>query len=170
MQSRGSETREVGWVQSSAMLVRRSAAEQVGYLDPEFFVYSDETDFCRGCATAAGRILYVPAAQAVHHDQLGERLEGARPPRGRVLTATATSTCASTRALAGRADAPAARVSLPAAARTPRWRPGPRPRAAIWLHFTQALRPGSGEGIREAAEAYNRRLAGPASVKAPEGT
>ena len=34
-------------MQSSAMLVRRDAAEQVGYLDPAFFVYSDETDFCK---------------------------------------------------------------------------------------------------------------------------
>src|SRR2546426_3438766 len=47
VQSRGEKTREVGWVQSSAMLVRKSAAEQVGFLDPRFFVYSDETDFCK---------------------------------------------------------------------------------------------------------------------------
>src|SRR5205814_7060696 len=45
VESKGDRTREVGWAQSSAMLVRRSAAEQVGYLDPRFFVYSDETDF-----------------------------------------------------------------------------------------------------------------------------
>ena len=32
VQSRGDRVREVGWVQSSAMLVRRSAAERVGYL------------------------------------------------------------------------------------------------------------------------------------------
>jgi N-acetylglucosaminyl-diphospho-decaprenol L-rhamnosyltransferase len=45
VQSRGDLVREVGWVQSSAMLVRRAAAEEVGFLDPAFFVYSDETDF-----------------------------------------------------------------------------------------------------------------------------
>jgi N-acetylglucosaminyl-diphospho-decaprenol L-rhamnosyltransferase len=27
-----------------------------------------------------------------------------------------------------------------------------------WLHARQALIPGHGEGIREAAEAYNRRI------------
>jgi N-acetylglucosaminyl-diphospho-decaprenol L-rhamnosyltransferase len=27
-----------------------------------------------------------------------------------------------------------------------------------WLHARQALLPGRGEGIREAAEAYNRRM------------
>ena len=63
--------REVGWVQSSAMLVRREAAEQVGWLDGDFFVYSDETDFCKRLRDAGWRILFVPGARAVHHDQLG---------------------------------------------------------------------------------------------------
>src|SRR5438045_3346886 len=47
VESNGDTTREVGWAQSSAMLVRRSAADEVGWLDPRFFVYSDETDFCK---------------------------------------------------------------------------------------------------------------------------
>ena len=70
VQSRGDAVREVGWVQSSAMLVRREAAEAVGWLDPDFFVYSDETDFCKRLHDAGWRILFVPAARAVHHDQL----------------------------------------------------------------------------------------------------
>ncbi len=57
-------------MQSSAMLVRRAAAEAVGWLDPDFFVYSDETDFCRRLHDAGGRILFVPDARAIHHDQL----------------------------------------------------------------------------------------------------
>ena len=47
VQSRGSEVRDVDWVQSAALLVRRDAAEAVGYFDPAFFVYSDEVDFCK---------------------------------------------------------------------------------------------------------------------------
>jgi N-acetylglucosaminyl-diphospho-decaprenol L-rhamnosyltransferase len=70
VQSRGERVREVGWVQSSAMLVRRSAAERVDYLDPDFFVYSDETDFCKRLHDAGFEILFVPGARAVHHDQL----------------------------------------------------------------------------------------------------
>ena len=35
VQSRGRRTREVDWCQSAALLVRREAAAQVGYLDPE---------------------------------------------------------------------------------------------------------------------------------------
>ena len=45
VESTGTSVREVGWAQSSAMLVRRDAAAQVDWLDGDFFVYSDETDF-----------------------------------------------------------------------------------------------------------------------------
>ena len=62
--------RQVGWAQSSALLVRRQAAEEVGFLDQDFFVYSDETDFCKRLGDAGWRILFVPTARALHHDQL----------------------------------------------------------------------------------------------------
>ena len=74
-QSGGTRRREVGWCQSSALLVRRSAAEQVGYLDPDFFVYSDETDFCKRLRDAGWRILFEPAAVATHHNQLSNDRE-----------------------------------------------------------------------------------------------
>ena len=73
MQSRGTRTREVDWCQSAALLVRREAAERVGYLDPDFFVYSDEVDFAQASSDAGWRSLYVPAAVAVHHEQLVHR-------------------------------------------------------------------------------------------------
>ena len=70
VQSNGDEVRPVDWVQSAAMLVRRSAAEEIGYFDPDFFVYSDEVDFCKRLADAGYHSLYVPSARAVHHEQL----------------------------------------------------------------------------------------------------
>ena len=70
VQSRGARTREVDWCQSAALLVRRAAAEQVDYLDPDFFVYSDEVDFARRLRDAGWRSVYVPGAVAVHHEQL----------------------------------------------------------------------------------------------------
>ena len=63
-------SREVDWCQSSALLVRREAAAQVGYLDPDFFVYSDEVDFARRLRDAGWLSLYVPEAVAIHHEQL----------------------------------------------------------------------------------------------------
>ncbi len=94
-QSGGSETREVGWVQSAAMLVRRDAAEQVGYLDPRFFVYSDEIDFCKrlrdagfGDPLRAGRACRPP--RAARDRPLGRRAARDRvPPRPRRLHAKA---------------------------------------------------------------------------------
>jgi len=157
-QSNGSRTREAGWVQSSAMLVRRLAAKEIGYLDPTFFVYSDETDFCRRLRDAGWTVLFVPEALAVHHEQLAtDRSAGSRRVveyhRGRD---------AYMRKHHGRVAAAIARV-LSA------WTYIPRALAALvlpdhsagwyWLHARCALRPSRREGMREAAEAYNRRRA-----------
>ena len=153
---RGQEVRRVGWVQSSAMLVRRRAAEQVGYLDPAFFVYSDETDFCKRLGDAGWAILHVPGAEAVHHEQLTfDRAAGERRVvefhRNRDLYM---------RKHHGAAAAFVVRVltAFNYAVRTvlAALIPGQEP-GWFWLHARKAARP-QGPGIREAAEEHNRRL------------
>ena len=79
VQSNGTATRRVDWAQSSALLVRREAAAQVGYIDPDFFVYYDECDFAKRLADAGWHALFVPAAEAVHHDQLSTDLAAGLP-------------------------------------------------------------------------------------------
>jgi GT2 family glycosyltransferase len=79
VQSRGSATRRVDWAQSSALLVRREAAAAVDYMDPAFFVYYDECDFAKRLADAGWHSLFVPAAEAVHHDQLSTDLAKGLP-------------------------------------------------------------------------------------------
>ncbi len=74
VQSKGDSTRRVDWGQSSALLVRREAAAEVDYMDPNFFVYYDECDFAKRLAEAGWHSLFVPAAEAVHHDQLSTDL------------------------------------------------------------------------------------------------
>jgi len=155
VQSRGSHTRSVGWTQSSAMMVRRAAAEQVDWLDPDFFVYSDETDFCKRLHDAGWRILWVPAARAIHHDQLATDAEGARR---RIVEFHRNR------------DLYMRKHHSPAAARLARWLnacpyllraaaavvlPGHDPHRYL-LNARQALRPWLGKGIREAAEERNR--------------
>jgi hypothetical protein len=161
-ESGGASTRAVGWVQSSAMLVRHDAAARIGYLDPAFFVYSDETDFCKRLHDAGWSILHVPAARAVHHDQLasesGTDRRAVEFHRNRDLYL---------RKHYGRVTALALRPLLAfpylvralAATVLPRHHP-----RRYLVHARQALLPGHGEGIREAAEAYNagRRPAGEA--------
>ena len=157
VQSRGGHTRPVGWVQSSAMLVRRTAAEQVGYLDPEFFVYSDETDFCKRLGDAGRRILYVPAARAVHHEQLvtdpsaGERrvVEFHRNRDRYMRKHHGPAAAAIVRLLTAWSYLLRALVALVLPGHDSRW---------YLLHARQALHPDRGEGVREAAEAHNRRV------------
>jgi GT2 family glycosyltransferase len=74
VQSKGGSTRRVDWGQSSALLVRREAAAEVDYMDPDFFVYYDECDFAKRLAEAGWHSLFVPTAEAVHHDQLSTDL------------------------------------------------------------------------------------------------
>ncbi|MCX6370837.1 MAG: glycosyltransferase, partial [Solirubrobacterales bacterium] len=70
VQSNGEITKSVDWAQSAALLVRREAGSQIGWLDPQFFVYSDEVDFCKRLSDEGWETLYVPGAQAIHHEQL----------------------------------------------------------------------------------------------------
>jgi GT2 family glycosyltransferase len=145
----------VGWAQSSAMLVRRAAAEQVGYLDPRFFVYSDETDFCKRLGDAGWTTLLVPEARAIHHEQLASDLAAA----SRRIVEFHRNRDAYMRKHHSRAAALAVRVLtawaylLRAAAALVL--PEHEPRRHL-LHARQALLPARGEGIREAAENYNR--------------
>jgi GT2 family glycosyltransferase len=79
VQSKGHETRRVDWAQSSALLVRREAAAEVGYMDPGFFVYYDECDFAKRLSETGWHSLFVPAAEAIHHDQLSTDLSAGLP-------------------------------------------------------------------------------------------
>ncbi len=153
VQSRGEQVREVDWCQSAALLVRSEAAAEVDYLDPDFFVYSDEVDFARRLRDAGWRSLYVPQAEAVHHEQLATDVV----PERRIVE------------LSRNRDRYIRKHHSPAAALTVRWLtafsyalralaalalPG-RDARRFWRHVTATLAPGRGEGLREAAERYN---------------
>jgi N-acetylglucosaminyl-diphospho-decaprenol L-rhamnosyltransferase len=150
VQSTGSQTRAVDWAQSSALLVRREAAAEVGYLDPAFFVYYDECDFCKRLADAGWRTLFVPAAEAVHHDQLSTDLGAGLPRivefhRNRDLYMRKHHSQAA--ALAVRLlTAWAYALRALAAAVLPN-----RPARIYWAHAHQALFPFRGKGIGDIA-------------------
>jgi N-acetylglucosaminyl-diphospho-decaprenol L-rhamnosyltransferase len=147
--------REVGWIQSCTMLVRSDVAESVGYLDPDFFVYSEEVDFQKRMHDAGWRILHVPRAHAIHHEQLAtDRSAGGRRRivqfhRGRDLYMQkhhSKPVVLLSRLLWSLSYLPRAVAALFMSNQDP---------GTYWLHARQALRPGHGEGMREAAEAYN---------------
>jgi N-acetylglucosaminyl-diphospho-decaprenol L-rhamnosyltransferase len=157
VESGGTGTRPVGWVQSSAMLVRREAALAVGGFDPDFYVYSDETDFCKRLGAAGWRILFVPSARAIHHDQMAQDAAGTE----RRIVEYHRGRDRYLRKHLGDVQAVLLRPLLA-------WPYLLRAVAAVvlpghsaqryWMHARQALLPGRGEGIREAAETYNRQL------------
>ncbi len=150
VQSRGGQTRRVDWSQSSALLVRREAAAGVGYMDPAFFVYYDECDFAKRLADAGWHSIFVPAAEAVHHDQLSTDLAQGLPRivefhRNRDLYM---------RKHHSRAAAFAVRLLIAwsyglraiGASFIPR-----RPARVYWAHARQALLPRRGRGLRDAS-------------------
>jgi hypothetical protein len=55
------------WTSGSFMLVRREAIESAGYLDERYFMYCDETDFCRRIKSAGWEVRHVPQMTILHH-------------------------------------------------------------------------------------------------------
>ena len=49
------------------MLARREAIESGGFLDERYFMYSDETDFCRRIKAAGWEIRHLPSMTIIHH-------------------------------------------------------------------------------------------------------
>jgi hypothetical protein len=155
VQSKGAETRRVDWAQSSALMVRREAAVAVGYMDPAFFVYYDECDFAKRLDDAGWHSLFVPGAQAVHHDQLSTDLAAGLPrivefhrnrdlymrkhhgPAGALAVRLLTAWSYAVRALAG--------AVLPN-----------QPARVYWAHARQALFPARGESLRDRAQPTGR--------------
>jgi GT2 family glycosyltransferase len=152
VQSTGKVTRRVDWAQSSALLVRREAAAQVGFMDPDFFVYYDECDFAKRLAEAGWHELFVPGAAAVHHDQLATDLAAGLPRivefhRNRDLYMRKHHGALAALAVRGLT---AWAYALRALAATVV--PG-RPAEIYRAHARQALFPARGAGIKDRAEA-----------------
>ncbi|WP_232280128.1 glycosyltransferase family 2 protein [Roseiflexus castenholzii] len=57
----------VDWLVGAALLVRRSAIDRVGLLDASFVMYSEELEWQQRLH-ACGRIVYLPAAEIMHHE------------------------------------------------------------------------------------------------------
>ena len=61
-------TADVDWVVGAALMTRREVVGQVGEMDEGYFMYSEELDWCRRIKEAGWRVVYLPAAQIVHHE------------------------------------------------------------------------------------------------------
>ena len=152
---RDKDTVEVDWAQSAAMLLRRDAVESVGRLDPAYFVYSDETDLCKRLADRGWKTLHVPAAVAVHQEGLST---GASAERRIVEFARGRDRYLKTHV--GKLAALLMRplIAFPYVLRSVAATvlPGHDPER-YRAHVRATMNPARGEGLKEAAAAYNLR-------------
>jgi N-acetylglucosaminyl-diphospho-decaprenol L-rhamnosyltransferase len=58
--------READFLMGAALLVRREAIDSVGLLDENFFLFSEETDWCYRFHAAGWKVLFFPGAEVVH--------------------------------------------------------------------------------------------------------
>jgi GT2 family glycosyltransferase len=58
--------REVEWLMGAVLLVRRDAADEVGLFDEEFFLFSEETDWCYRFREAGWQVWLCPDAEFTH--------------------------------------------------------------------------------------------------------
>ena len=61
-----STEREVDWLSGAAMLVRRSAFEQVDGFDEAFWLYGEELDLCTRLRDAGWKVLATPELEVLH--------------------------------------------------------------------------------------------------------
>lgn len=57
---------DVDWLLGACLMVRASCIPKVGYMDERFFLYFEDTDWCRRFGRAGYKVRYVPDAQMVH--------------------------------------------------------------------------------------------------------
>jgi len=58
--------REAEFVMGAVMLARRAAIDEVGLLDEDFFLFSEETDWCYRFRRAGWQVLFTPDAEFAH--------------------------------------------------------------------------------------------------------
>jgi len=58
--------RNIDWASGAMLLIRQEVLEQIGLLDDNFFMYWEDTDFCKRAKEADWRICFFPEAEIIH--------------------------------------------------------------------------------------------------------
>jgi N-acetylglucosaminyl-diphospho-decaprenol L-rhamnosyltransferase len=74
---RHDEVREIDFAKAAGFLLRRAAFDEVGPFDEEFFLFSEETDWCYRLREAAWQSFFYPGAEVVHVGGASWRAESA---------------------------------------------------------------------------------------------
>ena len=60
------KTTEVDMITGAVFMFRRVLIDKIGLLDENFFMYSEEADYCYRLKKSGGRVYYYPAASIIH--------------------------------------------------------------------------------------------------------
>jgi N-acetylglucosaminyl-diphospho-decaprenol L-rhamnosyltransferase len=74
---RHDEVREIDFAKAAGFLLRRAAFDNVGPFDEEFFLFSEETDWCYRLREAGWQSFFYPDAEVVHVGGASWRAESA---------------------------------------------------------------------------------------------
>lgn len=69
---------EVDHILGACMLIPRDAWQEIGPLDEGYFLFLEETDWCRRAKALGKRIIYLPTAEVIHYGQHSMRQQPAR--------------------------------------------------------------------------------------------
>lgn len=69
--------KEVDWILGAALMVKKEALAQVGPMDERFFLYFEDTDWCRRFWAKGWKVVYFPQAKMHHyHGRLSKKTSG----------------------------------------------------------------------------------------------
>jgi GT2 family glycosyltransferase len=83
----GDDASDVAWVSGACLMAKREMADEIGLLDPRFFMYYEDVDWCYRAWEAGWRVVTVPAA-LIRHELGGSSAE---VPPGETARRTARS-------------------------------------------------------------------------------
>lgn len=72
---------QADWLSGASLMIRRSVLDDIGLLDDGYFMYYEDTDFCRTARQAGWSCWYVPESRVVHLVSQSSGIESARKPR-----------------------------------------------------------------------------------------
>ncbi|HBH46746.1 MAG: hypothetical protein A2445_05145 [Candidatus Jacksonbacteria bacterium RIFOXYC2_FULL_44_29] len=68
--------RQVDWLVGACLLIKKEVWDKIGGFDQRFFLYYEDVDLCRKCASAGYQVWYYPEVKMIHYHK---RLSAQKP-------------------------------------------------------------------------------------------
>lgn len=77
-------TAQVDWVSGAAVILRMSDLQRIGFFDPAYFLYFEETDLMLQLARQGGQVWHVAEAHVIHAEGTATDIKSGRSERRRL--------------------------------------------------------------------------------------